>query len=214
EPQPLSPRSAPPSPDLTPATPHTHEESGSSETSETRRDTSELIADTETKSDKSEEEGTDSESKEAASEDQQQAVLTEDTAKDEPSDQHIADETPTPRLLIHTTWEDPEDGTIYMDVECDMPSIRPPVQTLPSPVGAQLELHGSILHDHTKRLDVLPPTLFEGYGRDFTELFARSRAFREEIHSWCFRLRSLEQGQEHATITFVALWQSVLALET
>ncbi|GKE96190.1 hypothetical protein Tco_1581045 [Tanacetum coccineum] len=31
-------------------------------------------------------------------------------------------------------------------------------------VGAQLELHGSILHNHTQRLDALPPTLFEGYG--------------------------------------------------
>ncbi|GJX12228.1 retrovirus-related pol polyprotein from transposon TNT 1-94 [Tanacetum coccineum] len=29
-------------------------------------------------------------------------------------------------------------------------------------VGVQLELHGSILHDHTQRLDALPPTLFEG----------------------------------------------------
>ncbi|GKC34837.1 hypothetical protein Tco_1047221 [Tanacetum coccineum] len=30
-------------------------------------------------------------------------------------------------------------------------------------VEAQLELHASILHDHTQRLDALPPTLFEGY---------------------------------------------------
>ncbi|GJR87333.1 hypothetical protein Tco_0211344 [Tanacetum coccineum] len=29
-------------------------------------------------------------------------------------------------------------------------------------VGAQLELHGSILHGHTQRLDALPPTIFEG----------------------------------------------------
>ncbi|GJU80102.1 hypothetical protein Tco_1282467 [Tanacetum coccineum] len=29
--------------------------------------------------------------------------------------------------------------------------------------GTQLELHRSILHDHTQRLDALPPTLFEGY---------------------------------------------------
>ncbi|GKC77525.1 hypothetical protein Tco_1128299 [Tanacetum coccineum] len=42
-------------------------------------------------------------------------------------------------------------------------------------VGAQLELHGSILHDHTHRLDVLPPTLFEGYDRDLRELYTRSR---------------------------------------
>ncbi|GKD86308.1 hypothetical protein Tco_1357462 [Tanacetum coccineum] len=31
-------------------------------------------------------------------------------------------------------------------------------------VGAQLKLHGSILHDHTQCLDALPPTIFVGYG--------------------------------------------------
>ncbi|GKB14095.1 hypothetical protein Tco_0848018 [Tanacetum coccineum] len=40
-------------------------------------------------------------------------------------------------------------------------------------VGAQLELHGSILHDHTQRLDALPPTLFEGYDIDLRELYIR-----------------------------------------
>ncbi|GKG17433.1 hypothetical protein Tco_0362390, partial [Tanacetum coccineum] len=49
-------------------------------------------------------------------------------------------------------------------------------------VGSQLELHGSILHDHTQRLDALPPTLLEGYGRDFIRLFTRSEAVRDEIH--------------------------------
>ncbi|GJX20478.1 hypothetical protein Tco_0223155 [Tanacetum coccineum] len=43
-------------------------------------------------------------------------------------------------------------------------------------VGAQLELHESILHDHTQRLDALPPTLFEGYDRDLRELYTRSGA--------------------------------------
>ncbi|GJV75263.1 hypothetical protein Tco_1506847 [Tanacetum coccineum] len=38
-------------------------------------------------------------------------------------------------------------------------------------VGAQLELHGSIIHDYTQRLDALPPTLFEGYDRDLRELY-------------------------------------------
>ncbi|GKD96090.1 hypothetical protein Tco_1379987, partial [Tanacetum coccineum] len=80
-------------------------------------------------------------------------------------------------------------------------------------VGAQLELYGSIHHDHTQRLDALPPTLFEGYGRDFTRLFVRSEAVRNEIHSQYFRLRSLERVQEQATITFGALWRPVLALE-
>ncbi|GKC91198.1 hypothetical protein Tco_1151847 [Tanacetum coccineum] len=50
-------------------------------------------------------------------------------------------------------------------------------------VGAQLELHQGILHDHTQRLDALPPTLLESHGRAITELFDRSRAVREEIHS-------------------------------
>nr|GEZ68729.1 hypothetical protein [Tanacetum cinerariifolium] len=40
-------------------------------------------------------------------------------------------------------------------------------------VGAQLELHGSILHDHTQRLDALPHTLFEVYDRDLRELYTR-----------------------------------------
>nr|GEV07038.1 hypothetical protein [Tanacetum cinerariifolium] len=40
--------------------------------------------------------------------------------------------------------------------------------------GAQLELYRSILHDHMQRLDVLPPTLFEGYDRDLRELYTRT----------------------------------------
>ncbi|GKB24106.1 hypothetical protein Tco_0863507 [Tanacetum coccineum] len=50
-------------------------------------------------------------------------------------------------------------------------------------VGAQLELYESILHDHTQRLDALPPTLFKGYDRDLRELYTRSRAVRDEIFS-------------------------------
>nr|GEV45963.1 hypothetical protein [Tanacetum cinerariifolium] len=80
-------------------------------------------------------------------------------------------------------------------------------------VGAQLELHGSILHDHTRCLDALPPTLFEGYDRDLRELYTRSRTVRDEIFSHRYRLRSLEQEQERATMTFDALWRPVLALE-
>ncbi|GKE60768.1 hypothetical protein Tco_1511135 [Tanacetum coccineum] len=45
--------------------------------------------------------------------------------------------------------------------------------------GTQLELHGSILHDHTQRLDALPPALFKGYDRDLRELYTRSRAVRD-----------------------------------
>ncbi|GKC55739.1 hypothetical protein Tco_1083337 [Tanacetum coccineum] len=55
-------------------------------------------------------------------------------------------------------------------------------------VGAQLELHESILHDHTQRLDALPPTLVTNIDRD-------------------------EFGARGAITTFGALWMPVLALE-
>ncbi|GJT32729.1 ribonuclease H-like domain-containing protein [Tanacetum coccineum] len=115
-------------------------------------------------------------------------------------DQQVADETPTSRILVCTTWIDPEDGTVYLDIEIDPRScapvqtpsspewssgslpISPAFLTVPSPiaspvttpaatiavdedefldVGTQLELHEIILHDHTQRLDALPPALFE-----------------------------------------------------
>ncbi|GKF20607.1 hypothetical protein Tco_0069245, partial [Tanacetum coccineum] len=63
-------------------------------------------------------------------------------------------------------------------------------------VGAQLELHESILHDHTLR-----------------ELYTRSGAVRDEIFSQRYRFRSLEREQERATMTFSAIWRPVLALE-
>ncbi|GKF94763.1 hypothetical protein Tco_0284463, partial [Tanacetum coccineum] len=56
-------------------------------------------------------------------------------------------------------------------------------------VGAQLELHGSILHDHT------------------------SWAVRDEIFSQRYRFRSFKREQKRATVTFSAIWRPVLALE-
>ncbi|GJZ98098.1 hypothetical protein Tco_0670551 [Tanacetum coccineum] len=86
------------------------------------------------------------------------------------------------RGLVTSTYEDLEDGKVYMDHECDMPPAHSPMQTLPSPVQ-------------------IPSSPGSG-------------AIREEIHSQCFRLRSLERAHEQATITFGALWRLVLALET
>ncbi|GKB10794.1 hypothetical protein Tco_0844717 [Tanacetum coccineum] len=80
-------------------------------------------------------------------------------------------------------------------------------------VRAQLELHESILHDHTQRLDALPPTLFTDIDRDMRELYTRSGAVRDKIFSQRYRFRSLEQEQERAIVTFRALWRPVLALE-
>ncbi|GJU34805.1 hypothetical protein Tco_1183159 [Tanacetum coccineum] len=80
-------------------------------------------------------------------------------------------------------------------------------------VGAQLELHGSILHDHTQRLDVMPPNLFAGIDRDVRELYTRSGVVRDEIFSQRYRIRSLELEQERNGMTFGALWRPVLTLE-
>ncbi|GKE21976.1 hypothetical protein Tco_1433488, partial [Tanacetum coccineum] len=80
-------------------------------------------------------------------------------------------------------------------------------------VGAQLELHRSILHDHTKRLDALPPTLFEDIDRDVRELYIRSGVVKDEIFSQRYRFKSLEREQERTAVMFGALWRPVLALE-
>ncbi|GJT28038.1 hypothetical protein Tco_0908313 [Tanacetum coccineum] len=80
-----------------------------------------------------------------------------------------------------TTWTDPEDGMIYIDVPT-YPPPAPSVQTPSSPkwpsatilvdkdqfieVGAQLGLYWSILQDHTQRLDAMPPTLVAEIDRD------------------------------------------------
>nr|GEX19349.1 hypothetical protein [Tanacetum cinerariifolium] len=50
-------------------------------------------------------------------------------------------------------------------------------------VGVQLELHRSLLYDHTQHLDALPPTLFADIDRDVRELYTRLREIRDEIFS-------------------------------
>nr|GFA09958.1 hypothetical protein [Tanacetum cinerariifolium] len=46
-------------------------------------------------------------------------------------------------------------------------------------VGVQLELHRSLLYDHTQHLDALPPTLFADIDRDVRELYTRLREIRD-----------------------------------
>ncbi|GJZ87759.1 hypothetical protein Tco_0659369 [Tanacetum coccineum] len=158
---------------------------------------------------------TEEEEEEAAPEGQQQAVQVMDTAVDEPLGLGYR---AARRRALESTGEiapNPEDDRVYTNILTYAPLVAP-VQTSPSlewSSGAQLELHGSILHDHTQRLDALPPTLFEGYDRDLRELYTRSREVRDEIFSQRYRFRSLEQEQKRATLTFGALWRLVLALE-
>ncbi|GKC19222.1 hypothetical protein Tco_1021372, partial [Tanacetum coccineum] len=95
-----------------------------------------------------------------------------------------------------TTWTDPEDGMIYIDIH-DYPPPAPPVQTPPSPKWTYGSLPISLSHsdvpspisspmeglirDHAVRLEELSPALFERYDRDIGELFNRSEAVRDEI---------------------------------
>nr|GEX41047.1 hypothetical protein [Tanacetum cinerariifolium] len=84
-----------------------------------------------------------------------------------------------------TTWVDPKDGRVYTDIPVYVPPAAP-VQTPPSPewsFGAQVELHGSILYDHTEHLDALLPTLFADIDKDVRELYTRSGVVKEEIFS-------------------------------
>ncbi|GKA74320.1 hypothetical protein Tco_0780622 [Tanacetum coccineum] len=99
-----------------------------------------------------------------------------------------------------TTWTDPEDGMVYIDVPAYTPP-SPPIQTPPSPewtsaipataetegflteLGAQVEMHGGLIRDHVVRLEELSRALFERYDRDIGELFTRSGVVRDEIIS-------------------------------
>nr|GEZ14520.1 hypothetical protein [Tanacetum cinerariifolium] len=126
------------------------------------------------------------------------------------------------------TWVDPEDDKVYTDVLAYAPPAAP-VQTPPShewslatisidedqfiEIGAQLELYGSILHDHTQRLNALPPTLVKDIDRDVRELYNKSGVVRDEIFLQRYMFRSLKREQERTVVTFGALWRPVLALE-
>ncbi|GKF93120.1 hypothetical protein Tco_0279839, partial [Tanacetum coccineum] len=112
--------------------------------------TSELIADTNTKSKDLEDESVNSKSEDTVSEDRQQPVPVKGTTVDEPLGLgygaarrrtiELAD--PTPRLPVHPTWVDPKDGTVYLDIEFD-PQYRGLVQTTASPEWSSGSLHVS-----------------------------------------------------------------------
>ncbi|GKE72895.1 hypothetical protein Tco_1534936, partial [Tanacetum coccineum] len=80
-------------------------------------------------------------------------------------------------------------------------------------VGAQLELHGSILHDHTHRLKALLPTLVSDIDRDVRELYTRLGVVRNDMFSQRYKFRSLKREQERTVMTFGALWRLVPALK-
>nr|GEW07651.1 hypothetical protein [Tanacetum cinerariifolium] len=132
------------------------------------------------------------------------------------SKQEMVEETPTPRPQVRATWVDHVDGVVYTNIPVDVPPDRVPVQTPPLPEwsSGSLPVSPSSLAIPTSvaslvttpaatiAVDALPPTLFEGYDRDLRELYTRSRDVKDEIFSQCYRLRSLEQEQDRATVTF------------
>nr|GEU53456.1 hypothetical protein [Tanacetum cinerariifolium] len=106
-------------------------------TSELVKDTKDESLDSDTKRKGLEEEGPSSEDEgpglekeeEAAPNVQQQAVLVMDTTVE----QQRVEETLTPRPWVRATKVDPVDGTIYIDILVNVPLVRVPVQTPPSP---------------------------------------------------------------------------------
>ncbi|GJT09678.1 hypothetical protein Tco_0856720 [Tanacetum coccineum] len=156
---------------------------------------------------------------EAVPEGEQQAVPVADTIMGEPLGLGYGAlrrrELAVEEDQVLSTFEvDPEDSRVYNDIPTYVPPVAH-VQTPPSPEWSSgslpispsslLELHGSILHDHTQRLDALPPTLFADIDRDVRDLYTRSGAVRDEICSQRYRFRSLEREQERVAVTFRAL---------
>nr|GEV01424.1 hypothetical protein [Tanacetum cinerariifolium] len=214
ETQPLCHRAAPlsldytsASPDYTPNTLYSDEDSQPMEAYKTR---TALPSDTETEGDKSGAEGTNleseesedagpgSESEEVVSEEQQQrAVPVKDTGTYKSFG--LGYGAARRRALELAEGLAPTSLTIPLPVASPVTTLAATIAVEKDEfleVGAQLELHGSILHDHTQRLDALLPTLFEGYGGDFTQLFARSEArhkYRREI----LALRMYHTADQH-----------------
>ncbi|GKC54050.1 hypothetical protein Tco_1076795 [Tanacetum coccineum] len=76
-------------------------------------------------------------------------------------------------------------------------------------IGAQLELYGGILQDHTQCLDVMPPTLFVNIDRDVRELYTsfiearagiggmgRKATLQRELQEMRGRVTALEQEKD------------------
>ncbi|GKC60920.1 hypothetical protein Tco_1088518 [Tanacetum coccineum] len=132
----------------------------------------------------------------------------------------------TSRQPTLTTWTDPEDGMVYIDVPA-YPPPAPPVQTppslewssgslpispspfiVPSPISSPM-----ILLTVPSPLTTLATTETEGF---LTELGAqveiqrgliRDHAVRLEEPSTALFKRSLEHEQERVVVTFGALWR-------
>ncbi|GKC95058.1 hypothetical protein Tco_1160500 [Tanacetum coccineum] len=131
------------------------------------------------------------------------------------------------RQPTFTTWIDPEDGIVYIDVPT-YPPPAPPAQTPPSPkwssgllpISPAPSIVPSPILSPMILLTVPSPVALpaiaetERYDRDIGELFTRSGAVRDEIFTQRYQFRSLEHEQERVVVTFGVIWRPVLALES
>ncbi|GKC77251.1 hypothetical protein Tco_1128025 [Tanacetum coccineum] len=117
-----------------------------------------------------------------------------------------------------TTWVDPKDDRVYIDILIYPPVSR--VQTPPSPEWSfgslPISPSSPVVPSPIASLVATPTATIsvdDNIDRDVKELYTRSVVVRDEIFSQRYRFRSLEHEQERTTMTFGALWRPVLALE-
>ncbi|GJZ09554.1 hypothetical protein Tco_0543837 [Tanacetum coccineum] len=137
------------------------------------------------------------------------------------------------RQPILTTWTDPEDGMVYVDVPA-YPPLAPPVQTPPSPewmsgslpISPSPSVIPSPVSSPMIPLTVPSPVASPATAKTegiLTELgaqvqmqggFISDHAVRLEELSPALFKRSLEYEQKRVAVTFGAIWRLVLALES
>nr|GEZ21294.1 hypothetical protein [Tanacetum cinerariifolium] len=109
------------------------------------------------------------------------------------SEQQIVEETSAPRIPVRTTWIDPEDSTVYLDIGIDSQSCAP-IQTSTSPEWSSNSLPVSPSSLVVPSPIASPPTTL-----------ATTISIDED--------QFLEWEQEMATVAFGTLWRPVLALK-
>ncbi|GJY78931.1 hypothetical protein Tco_0484732 [Tanacetum coccineum] len=109
-----------------------------------------------------------------------------------------------------TTWTDPEDGMIYIDIP-DYPPPAPPVQTPPSPEWTSGSLPISPSHSDVPSPISSPMVPLTVPSPVATPATAETEGFLTKLGAQVEM--SLEYEQERVAVTFGAIWRPVLALE-
>ncbi|GJS79783.1 hypothetical protein Tco_0729664 [Tanacetum coccineum] len=121
------------------------------------------------------------------------------------SDQLVADETPTLRIPARTTWIDPEDGTVYLDIKVD-PRSCAPVQTPPSPDWSPRSLlvsPSSPVVPTTVASPVTTPAATIAVDEDE---FLEHTAMQRELQELRDRVTTLEQERSHGGQLIALEW--------